>query len=232
MSRGMITCILIGLAGLVLPAISIGQPMVVQKVESQASQLTEAVNQGEAESNWRALGKEVKRAIKEGHGKELVETNDPNIAGAVLLAAKGRSVVTSSEPSTLPKERGAPKRPPGAPRAQAAGCYGRAWDQDSWVTAVGTIAWVYVSATWCGIPNQQITWWSGPTVADWEWGIYCLAGHGTNGSWDQPPRWIHAANWGSVGIRYPWGCAGLRGIKAVIRISASGYWDTYNDYGF
>jgi hypothetical protein len=40
------------------------------------------------------------------------------------------------------------------------------------------------------------------------------------------------ANWGSLGISYPWGCLGIKGEKVVIRIASNGYWDTYDDYGF
>lgn len=37
---------------------------------------------------------------------------------------------------------------------------------------------------------------------------------------------------GSLGVSYPWGCGGLKGGHAVIRIAANGYWDTYDDFGF
>ena len=102
----------------------------------------------------------------------------------------------------------------------------------NWTTPFGTIGWLYVRENgWCG-QSGYIYWYGGPTFASWAWGIYCFANHGENYSWDGYPGWIHMANWASLGVSYPWGCAGISGGKVVIRIAWNGYWDRYNDYGF
>lgn len=120
-------------------------------------------------------------------------------------------------------------------KAHAAGCYGSVAEQDQWyVKGIGTvIAWIYVRVNgWCGNPGVNIYWSGGPTFANWAWGPFCFAGLQTNWSWDIFPRWIHTAIWASQGVPYPFGCLGLHGGKTQIRIAASGYADTYNDYGF
>jgi hypothetical protein len=118
-------------------------------------------------------------------------------------------------------------------RAHAAGCWNGAWNQWTWRTAWGSaIGWLYSRYnTWCG-NGYAIYYATGPTFARWAWGPYCITNGNLADAWDVWPTWIHIGNWGTLGVSYPWGCLGIKGGHAVVRVAATGYWDTYDDFGF
>ncbi len=204
----------------------------VRTVETEVSALPAAASQQMAEANQAALATSVKNAIAAGYGQQLSETTkSPDVRADLLRYGKAKVRSEKSPKSGLePPAFASRKRT--VKTAHSASCYGSPSNR-KWLELYGAyIAWVYVRENgWCG-SNGRITWYGGPTFADWEWGPYCLTHHGTNYSWDYYPSWIHMANWGTVGVTYPWGCYGIRGIKTVLRIAWSGYYDYYNDYGF
>jgi hypothetical protein len=205
----------------------------VQSVEAQASTLPAAASQQAAEENQKALAPSVKVSIAAGHGRELLESTSSLDVRADLLRFGATVTQTHSPASVYAKPTNAPKAQASRRvRVHSAGCYGHPWSQTYWNVAGGTIGWLYVRANgWCG-QNGYMTWLGGATFAQWAWGIYCFTGVGHDYSWDGYPAWVHMANWGSLGVSYPWGCAGIRGGKVQIRIAWNGYWDEYNDYGF
>ena len=220
-----------------------------ETVNEVAVKLPPAIDAGTAAAQQAALRPSVEAAVARGEGPALLKSTNPS----VLADLVPYSTVTPTTGETgrhskrRPKLRRHPKpgveppagEVPGAqiarvhPVAHAAGCWGWAWTQhDITVFGGNPIAWIYVRENgWCG-NGYSMTWLGGPTFANWEWGPYCLTNHGENYTWDYWPTWVHMANWGTVGVSYPWGCFGLRGEKVVVRIAANGYWDTWNDYGF
>jgi hypothetical protein len=215
-------------------------------VEATAAQLGVAGDEAKAIEDQRTLMPAVKEAVTAGAGKSLLEhSRNPSVIADLSHYIKPRlthaPLTQKAKPLQPPNGTGGPARPGKVEaraaaarhvRAHIAGCWGNAWTIQQWETWVGTIAWIYVRENgWCG-EWYGMSWLGGATFADWEWGPYCLTGHGQDYSWDLYPYWVHMANWGSLGISYPWGCLGIRGEKVVIRIASNGYWDTYNDYGF
>ena len=216
-------------------------------VEAMAAKVGVASNEAQALKDQKTLMPAVKEAVVAGAGRALLEhTTNPSVAADLARGYAKRKLTRSAlakktKPRRVPNGTGGPAQPGNVEakaaaarhsRAHTAACWGDAWTIQEWETWVGTIAWIYARENgWCGEP-YGMTWLGGPTYADWEWGPYCLAGHGEDYSWDQYPYWVHMANWGSLGISYPWGCLGVNGEKVVIRIASNGYWDTYNDYGF
>ncbi len=204
----------------------------VRTVETEVSALPAATSPQMAEANQAAVATSVKNAIAAGYGQQLSETTKSLDVKADLLRYSKVHVKSEKSPKSgfEPPAFAAKKR--SVKSAHSASCYGSPYNR-KWLELYGAyIAWVFVRENgWCG-SYGRITWYGGPTFADWEYGPYCLANHGKDYSWDVYPSWIHMANWGTVGISYPWGCFGIRGIKTVLRIAWNGYNDGGNDYGF
>jgi hypothetical protein len=199
----------------------------VQSTEAAASRLPAAASPQAAEANQKALAPSVRASIAAGHGRELLETTtSPDVRADVL-----RYGVTTTTIGSPPSRYSPPVKAARHKQAHVAGCYGNPWSQTSWVIG-GTIGWLYVRENgWCG-QSGYIYWYGGATFASWAWGIYCFANKGADYSWDGYPAWIHMAHWATLGVSYPWGCAGISGGKVQQRIAWTGYWDRYNDYGF
>ncbi|HSW85796.1 MAG TPA: hypothetical protein VLF79_04305 [Candidatus Saccharimonadales bacterium] len=214
----------------------------VRGIEVAASRLPSAETKQQAEANQAALAPMVRSAIAAGNAKALLESNEnPDVAYDLLRYGNLRSgdVGSPNNGQNAPAFVG-PKRSIVAAsaaqrkvKAHTAGCYGSPWNEHYWTEAGATVAWVYVRENgWCG-SSGRITWYGGASFASWRWGPFCLGNHGSNYSWDYYPSWIHMANWATLGVTYPWGCfTYLSGGKAVVRIAWSGYWDSFNDYGF
>jgi hypothetical protein len=120
------------------------------------------------------------------------------------------------------------------PVAHAAFCGGNwAADTDEGYAFGGTVAWAFVrNEGWCG-NGYEITWDGGPDFDGWTWNPeICSYGWNTNYSWDGSTAWIHMEDNFVAGFSYPWGCYGWWELKAVVRVAANGYWDTYDDFGF
>jgi hypothetical protein len=201
------------------------------QVEETAARLGPAANPQQAQAQVALMAPSVGAAIKAGEG-----------ATVLALAAKGNVAVAAGLiPYIRGREEASPpsgKSPPAFAarqrhvKAHAAGCYGSPSNQWTWTVAGANVGWVYVRENgWCG-SGGRITWYGGPTFAHWTQFPWCLTGEGTDYSWDVYPSWIHMAHWGTLGLSYPWGCAGYYGGKAPVRIAWNGYWDRYNDYGF
>ncbi len=203
----------------------------VQSAESAVAKLPVATNAKMAESNQAAIAVKVKAAIAAGHGKQLLErTNSPDVAADLLRYGTVTTKVRQSPKSRREAPAFTSRRK--VTTAHSAGCYGSPWSQQNYTEFGATVAWIYVRENgWCG-SNGRITWYGGPTFANWTWGPFCLGSRGSNYTWDYPYSWIHMAYWASLGTSYPWGCLTYHGGKVQIRIAWNGYWDEYNDYGF
>ena len=194
-------------------------------VESQAASLPAATNEAQAVQDQAALMPAVKQAVKAGASESLLHSTNPSVLADALRLTPPKVKVGHSG---KPKPANAPARSARRVRAHSAGCWGSVYNMVTW----DSVAWLYVRENgWCG-NGWDIYWYGGASFAEWAWGPYCFTGRGNDYSWDVYPSWIHTAVWGEVGVTYVWGCFGISGGKAQIRIAANGYWDLYNDYGW
>jgi hypothetical protein len=208
----------------------------VRTAEEAAAKLPAAASVQQAEANQAAVAPSVKAAIAAGHGRELLATTTSPDVRADLLRY-GQVTEVHSPFSRFEKPANAPTGVAARRhvRAHAAGCYGSPWSVRQLLVAGLQVAYVFIRENgWCGEQGGQnrITYLSTPTYINWTWGPYCTTNYGTDFSWDYWPTWVHGFTKDTIGVPYPWGCWGIRGIKAVLRINAGGYWDTYDDYGF
>lgn len=246
-------CMFLGvlLAGLLMASVAHADTA-MNELETAAGEQASPENATQAKTAQKHLMPYVKEAIKAGDtaGLEgLAETN-ATVAGAVLRVG-GKAVVltpkksshikkealstgeTVEEEHELPEEEPVSEQEPESSPEYAGYCYGGEHSQTNYNTAIGTIAWVYTSMpVWCGVPNGYISYNAAPGFAQWSWGPYCLESQNHLWNWDAYPKWQHGGNWAEVGVSYVWGCAGIRGVHATLRIAANGYWDTYDDFGF
>ncbi len=222
-------------------------------VESQAAAIGVAPTEAQAVKDQAALMPAVKKAVASGvNAMSLVEhANNPSVTADVIKASGGLKVKRTK--STAPKHTKPALKRNGTegkeitlgvqaarhrPRAHAAdACWSGAWTMEEWAIAPGAIVgWVYANAgAWCGRYGWWLYWYGGPTLAQWSWGggDFCMANINQSFTWDVYPTWIHTGEWGTLGLSYPWGCWGVFGSgRAVVRIAANGYWDTYDDFGF
>jgi hypothetical protein len=199
----------------------------VQQVEGIAAQQPAPTTPQQAAINRAAVQPSVDAAVARGEGPALLQSPSPDVKADLLhyVTTSQTGQAGGYHPLTPPRALAARRHV----RAHAAGCWGWIADQVTFSVAGGTIGWIYVRNNgWCG-NGYAITWYGGPTYAAWSWGPYCWTSKGSDYSWDGWPTWIHTAHWGEFGVSYPWGCAGIRGGKAVVRFAANGYWDRYND---
>ncbi len=203
----------------------------VQQVAGIAAQQAVPSNPQQARAQVALMAPSVGAAIKAGEGaKVLALAANGNLAVAAGLVPYVTGSKEASPPSgKSPLAFAARTR---HARAHAAGCYGSPNERWTWTVAGVKVGWVYVRANgWCG-SGGRITWYGGATFAHWTQSPWCIAGEGTDYSWDRYPSWIHMMNWGTLGLSYAWGCAGYHGGKANLRIAWNGYWDSYDDFGF
>jgi hypothetical protein len=98
--------------------------------------------------------------------------------------------------------------------------------------AVGRIT--TVEGGWSGT-GTYISWVAQPTFPKpWSYGPYCINSYESHWGWDgNTVAWMHFGAWGALGASYVWGCGTIGSYShATIRIAASGYIDSYDDFGF
>lgn len=231
----------------------------MEQLETAASEQASPENEAQAEAAQKKLETDVKKAIKAKDDSELLTLaeSNPNVAGA-LLRANGKAVAlapkksqhiekepltTEDEPDAMESESEAGETSTESESRESESresepdlwghCYNGVHSQTNYNTTLGTVAWLYTAMpAWCGIPNVEITYNASPQFASWDWGPYCLTSKNTLWGWDVYPRWQHGGNWAEVGVSYAFGCLGVRGFHATLRIAANGYWDNYDDFGF
>jgi hypothetical protein len=116
-------------------------------------------------------------------------------------------------------------------RAHATGCWGYTWSKLTWSAFGATIGWIEKTVSgWCGNGYSESDW--GWGHATYSWGPYCLASVNNLHGWDVYPTWLHGIITADLGVSYPWGCAGISGGHAALRIAANGYHDNVDDWGF
>lgn len=220
-----------GAAQVAAPAV---QAQARQQVEAQSNAVGVAPNEAQAQQDQRTLAPAVNRAIAAGAGPELMASKNPSVLADVLQHVSMTEV--HGTPSLIKRPGtggiGSAQIARRRVRAHAAGCWNGVWDQWYWRTPWGsTIGWLYVAlSVWCG-DGYAISYDAGVTLATWAWGPYCMSNVFHANAWDYWPVWIHMGQWGSLGVPYPWGCAGLKGGHAILRVAGNGYWDTYDDFG-